>query len=224
MAAKPGSFVPALGYGVLTRLYDPVVRLTTRERTFKQRLLDEAAIAPGERVLDLGCGTGTLAVWAKRQQPDADVTGVDADSEMLAPARRKAADAGVEIQLDEGLVDALPYPDGSFDKVLSSLLFHHLPRATKERAAQEIDRALKPGGELHVADFGRAPDPLARAQFLFVQAFDGFDTTGDNVRGELPAIFSAAGLQDVRERSRLRLAAGSLSFYSASKGRRRAAG
>ena len=214
VAATRPSFVPALGFGALTRLYDPVVRLTTRERTFKRRLLEQASIAPGERVLDLGCGTGTLAVQAKRAQPGAEITGVDADPEMLAPARRKAEEAGVEIALDEGLADALPYPDASFDKVLSSLLFHHLPRETKAAAAREVVRVLKPGGEFHVADFGRASDPLARAQFLFVQVFDGFENTADNVRGELPAIFRSAGLANVRERGRLRVSAGSLSLYA----------
>ncbi len=215
MATKPDSFVPALGFDRLTRLYDPVVRVTTRERTFKRRLLDQAAIEPGDAVLDLGCGTGTLAIWAKLRQPQADVTGVDGDPAMLDRAREKAAAAGAELRLDEGLAEALPYPDGSFAKILSSLLFHHLPRATKERTAREVARVLEPGGELHVADFGRAPDPLARAQFLFVQAFDGFETTADNVNGELPAIFSQAGLDQVREAGRLRLAAGSLSLYSA---------
>jgi ubiquinone/menaquinone biosynthesis C-methylase UbiE len=136
---------------------------------------------------------------------------------MLAPARRKAAEAGVDVRLDEGLADALPYSEAAFDKVLSSLLFHHLPRVTKEAAAREVARILKPGGELHVADFGRPPDAVARLQFLFVQVFDGFENTGDNVRGELPAIFADAGLNEVRERSRLRVAAGSLSLYSATK-------
>lgn len=219
MAVKPDSFVPALGFDRLTRLYDPVVRVTTRERTFKRRLLDQAAIEPGDAVLDLGCGTGTLAIWAKLREQRATVTGVDGDPAMLERARAKAAAAGVELRVDEGLADDLPYPDGSFAKVLSSLLFHHLPRTTKERAAREVARVLEPGGELHVADFGRAPGPLARAQFLFVQAFDGFETTADNVKGELPAIFAGAGLEQVRESGRLRLAAGSLSLYSACRRR-----
>jgi ubiquinone/menaquinone biosynthesis C-methylase UbiE len=208
------SFVHALGFERLTSLYDPVVRITTREQTFKRRLLDQARLAPGDRVLDLGCGTGTLAIWAKLREPGARVTGVDADPGMLERARSKAAAEGVEVRLDEGLADDLPYPDASFDKVLSTLLFHHLPRDVKEGAGREVARVLRPGGELHVADFGRPPGPLARGQFLMVQAFDGFEATRDNVNGDLPEILSAGGMEEVRERGRLRLVLGSLSFYS----------
>ena len=215
MASARDTYVPALGFDRLTKLYDPVVRVTTRERTFKRRLLDQAAVVPGDRVLDLGCGTGTLALWAKRREPRAEVTGVDGDPGILDQARAKVAKEGVDVDLDEGLADALPYPDASFDVVLSSLLFHHLPRPVKEGAAHEVVRVLRPGGSLHVADFGRPPDPLARAQFALVQVFDGFDTTRDNVIGELPRIFARAGLADVRERSRVRIAFGSLSLYSA---------
>ena len=208
-------YVPALGFDRLTALYDPVVRLTTREQTFKRRLLDQAALSAGHRVLDLGCGTGTLAVDVERREPGVDMVGVDGDPEMLRRARAKASEAGVEVEFSEALVDRLPYPDDSFDRVLSSLLFHHLARHVKQAAAGEVARVLRPGGELHLADWGPARDPLARASFLVVQLFDGFEQTGDNVAGRLPAILTAGGLSDVRERSRLRVAFGSLSLYSA---------
>ena len=217
MSSDRDSFVPALGFERLTSLYDPVVRATTRERTFKRRLLDQAAIQPGQRVLDLGCGTGTLAIEAKRREPRADVAGLDGDPEMLARARAKASEADVEIELREGLADRLPYPDSSFDRVLSTLLFHHLTREVKQAAAREVARVLRPGGELHLADWGPAPDPLARALFVVVQLFDGFEQTGDNVAGRLPSILEAGGLSSVRERGRLRAAFGSLSLYSAQR-------
>jgi ubiquinone/menaquinone biosynthesis C-methylase UbiE len=215
MPSSRDTYVPALAFDRLTPLFDPVVRVTTRERTFKRRLLDQAAIAPGERVLDLGCGTGTLALMAKRRQPDAELVGLDGDPAILARARAKASDAGADADFDEGLADDLPYPDGSFDKVLSTLLFHHLTRAVKESATREVARVLRPGGELHVVDWGPPPDSLARVQYLVVQAFDGFEPTSDNVAGRLPEIFAAAGLSAVRERGRLRAMFGSLSLYSA---------
>src|SRR5262245_16336555 len=95
--AGSGRYVPALRFHLLTRVYDPVVRWTTREATFKQRLLDQAGPAPGDRVLDLGCGTGTLAVMVKRRQPSAQVIGLDPDREILDRARAKAREAGLEI-------------------------------------------------------------------------------------------------------------------------------
>jgi hypothetical protein len=121
-------FIPGLGR-LRTRLYDPVVRLTTRERRFKERLLELADLRPGERALDLGCGTGTLAIAACRRQPGASVHGLDADPRMIERARRKAHAAGVGLELRQGAATELPYADGSFDVVLSSLLFHHLDRA-----------------------------------------------------------------------------------------------
>jgi ubiquinone/menaquinone biosynthesis C-methylase UbiE len=217
MPSSRDTYVPALAFDRLTPLFDPVVRVTTREQTFKRRLLDQAAIAPGERVLDLGCGTGTLALMAKRRQPDAELVGLDGDPTILARARSKAGDAEIDVHFDQGLADDLPYPDGSFDKVLSTLLFHHLTRTAKENAAREAARVLRPGGELHVVDWGAPPDPLARVQYLVVQAFDGFEQTGDNVAGRLPEIFTAAGLSDVCERDRLRAMFGSLSLYSATR-------
>lgn len=111
-------YLPALRFPALTGIYDPVIRLTTRESLFKRRLLEQASPGPGQRVLDLGCGTGTLALLVKQQQPAAEVVGLDADPEMLDQARSKAERAGVELGLDEGLSTELPYPDGSFDLAL----------------------------------------------------------------------------------------------------------
>lgn len=208
------AYVPALGFERLTRLYDPVVRLTTREATFKRMLLDQASLSPGDRVLDLGCGTGTLAIEAKARTREADILGLDGDPAVLGRARRKARAAAAEVRFELGRAEALPYADGSFDKALSSLFFHHLERGVKAAVASELLRILKPGGELHLADWGPSRDPFTRARFLVVQLFDGFGPTGDNVRGELPAILEVAGLVDVRERSRLQAMFGSLALYS----------
>ncbi|MBA3328596.1 MAG: class I SAM-dependent methyltransferase [Solirubrobacterales bacterium] len=208
-------YVPALGFERLTRLYDPVLRLTTRETTFRRRLLDQAQLRPGDSVLDLGCGTGTLAVAATEREPRLEMVGIDGDPAMLQRARAKAAAAGAHVDFDEGLSDALPYAESSFDAVLSSLFFHHVTRAVKERTAREIARVLRPGGTLHVLDWGRPRDPLTRARFLGVQLFDGFETTRDTVTGALPQILAGAGLADVREHGRLQAAFGVLNFWSA---------
>lgn len=208
-------FLPALRWPVLTRVYDPVVRLTTRERRFKEALLDQADVRPGEAVLDLGCGTGTLAVALARRCPGARVTGLDADPEVLARAAAKAAAAGCTVELVEGLSTALPFPDACFDVVLSSLFLHHLGRAEKRRALSEVVRVLKPHGRLHVADWGRPQDPAMAAAFAVLRAFDGFAVTADNARGALPELFEEAGLEAAALRGQLRTAFGTLALYSA---------
>lgn len=208
-------YLPALRFPALTRVYDPLIRLTTRESLFKRRLVEQAGSGPGQRVLDLGCGTGTLALLVKERQPAAEVLGLDADPEMLDQARSKAERAGVELRLDEGFSTELPYPDSSFDRVLSTLFFHHLDPDSKRRTAGEIARVLDKGGELHVADWGRPSDPLMAAAFLGVRLFDGFENTRENVRGALPAIFEQAGLKDAEQTGRLRTPFGTLALYRA---------
>src|SRR5262245_56346496 len=176
-------YVPALGLRALTGLYDPVVRLTTREGMFKGRLLEQASLGPGERVLDLGCGTGTLAIQAKLAQPDATIVGLDGDREVLGRANRKAAEAGGAVDFDEGFSTELPYEDGSFDAVLSTLFFHHLTGEDKRRTAAEVFRVLRSGGRLQVADWGRPSDPAMRALSTSIRLLDGFEQTRDNLTG-----------------------------------------
>ena len=212
-----GSYIPALRVRALTRFYDPVVALTTREHEFKRRLVDQLGPEPGQRILDLGCGTGTLALLVKGRQPEVAVSGLDADPEMLARAEEKAAEAGADVELSEGRSDAMPYADESFDAVVSTLFFHHLSRPVRDATAAEVLRVLAPGGELHVADWGRPADPLMGLAGLAIRALDGFEPTADNFAGRLPATFAAAGLTDVRTRSRMRTAFGTLAFHSARK-------
>ena len=211
-------FTPALGFHVLTPLYDRVVALTTRERTFKRALLDQAAIEHGHQVLDVGCGSGTLVIAAQRRQPGAQLSALDADRAVLAIAARKARHAGAEIVFDLGRSSALPYADERFDRVVSSLFFHHLSWGDKLLTAREMHRVLRPGGELHVADWGRAGGLFSRTAFLAVQLLDGFDTTSDNVAGMLPVLFASAGFRQVEEARRIPTALGIVSLYRAVKG------
>lgn len=210
-------YLPALRLRALTRFYDPVIRLITREETFKRRLLGQAAIGPGDRVLDLGCGTGTLAIIAKSAQPDAELVGLDADPEMLSQARRKAESAGVSIRFEEGFSSELRFPDACFDLVLSTLFFHHLAPDVKRQTATEIARVLRPGGTLHVADWGRPPDPLMRALSLSIRLLDGFEATRDNLSGALPAIFEQGGLAPVAQTGLLRTISGPMALYRAER-------
>jgi ubiquinone/menaquinone biosynthesis C-methylase UbiE len=213
--ARPADYLPAARFDFLTPVFDVFVRATTRERAFKQRLLEQAGLGPRMDVLDLGSGTGTLAIWAKQRAPEARIRGLDGDPAIIAQAVRKAARAGVEIPFDEGLSYELPYEDGSFDRVLSSLFFHHLVRHDKERTIAEIVRVLRPGGELHVADFGEPRSLPGKAGAALIRRFDGDEATRDNLAGRLPGLFEAGGLSEVRERDRVPIPLGIVSLYSA---------
>lgn len=212
------AYKPALSFALLTRFFDPVAALTVRERAVKERVLDRAALQSGADVLDVGCGTGTLALAALRRQA-VRMTGMDADPEVLARARRKAERAGLEIAFDEGLATRLPYEDARFDAVLSTLFFHHLEDADKRQTAAELARVLRPGGRLVVGDMGRSQDPLMRAATLLtVQMLDGFKTTSASVAGELPGMLADAGLTGVQVTDRLRTPVGTVEIMTAGRG------
>ncbi|MEK6588935.1 MAG: methyltransferase domain-containing protein, partial [Chloroflexota bacterium] len=133
-----------------------------REDQFKRHLIRQAQIEPGHRVLDLGCGTATLTILIKQTHPQSEVVGLDGDPKVLAIARAKAAKAGVAITLDHGMAFQMPYPENTFDRVLSSLVLHHLTTETKQHALREVFRVLGPGGELHVVDVGKPHTVWAR--------------------------------------------------------------
>lgn len=218
MPATPDpNYVPALAYHWLTPFYDVVVRATTRERRFKQALIRQASFVPGQRVLDLASGTGTLAIWIKRCEPLLDITGVDIDPAILAKAARKAKSAHVTVNFTRALSYDLPYPAAYFDRAVSSLFFHHLSWQDKLRTARELFRVLKPGGELHVADWGRPANPVMRGLFLIIQCLDGFETTRDNVAGKLVSLFEDAGFVDVSERQTFSTILGTMALYRAVK-------
>ena len=150
-STKP--FVPGMGVEWLLPLYDPFTTLLGLNRARRQ-LVVQADLQPLQRVLDIGCGTGSLAALIKGRYPRVEVVGLDPDEKALTRAKRKAQRAGVPIQFDRGFSHALDYPSGSFDRVFSSFMFHHLERDDKERTLYEIRRVLNDAGSLHLLDFG----------------------------------------------------------------------
>lgn len=156
------------------RFYDLLVRFLTlgRERSFRRRMLDLAGLRPGEAVLDVGCGTGTLLLAAaERVGPAGRLHGVEPSAEMAAHARRKAAAAGTALQISEGSADRLPYPDASFDAVFCTLVLHHVPAAKRTEALREMSRVLRPGGRLAIVEI-RAARSL-RSAFSVLTLFHG---------------------------------------------------
>jgi ubiquinone/menaquinone biosynthesis C-methylase UbiE len=200
---------PALMLDRLTPIYDLFVRLFMPEMQFKRDLIARARIAAGHRVLDLGAGTGTLAIMIKQMQPDAQIIGLDGDPEILTIARQKAARAGAEVTFDLGHVAALPYPDESFDRVVSSLVMSLLSREDKQLAVREAYRVLQRGGELHIADFG---PPHTRWGRWVAPVMRRFERMADNLDGLLPTMFREAGFDNVEEAARFATVFGTLAI------------
>ncbi len=210
------TFVPAAGRHGLTSLYDPVVALTMRESTFRSRLVAQVAAGDPATVLEIGCGTGSLTTRLAQALPAASVTGLDPDPAVLA--RAQAKDRARRIKWLQGTAAELPLPDQSVDRVVASLLLHHLTSAEKQQALAEASRVLRPGGRLHVADWGAPQDPFMHAAFFVLRTIDGFDRTRAHARGELPSLITGGGFVDVHCRDRLRTGWGTLELLSAERG------
>jgi len=176
------------------RFYDLVTWLMTfgQEPGIRRMTIELAGIKKGERVLDVGCGTGTLTIAARRQAgPTGEVHGIDPSAEMIGVARQKAARAGVDARFQGAVIEKLPFPDGHFDVVLSSLMLHHLPADVKRAGFVELRRVLKPGGRFLAVDIAQSGGFFGH----IIQALGVHKTEG--MLGQAPAMLREAGFEDV---------------------------
>ena len=170
-------FIPALRFHFLTPLYDWVVKWSSKEVMFKQSLIQQATLTDGLKVLDVGCGTGSLLSMLDDKQENLELHGIDIDPKSLKIAENRIRKANKVVQFHQNPVTHLPFVDNYFDNVFCSLMFHHLTDNDKVITLKEIYRVLKPGGELHFADWGKPSSVWKRVRFLTVQLIDGFTTT-----------------------------------------------
>ncbi len=187
--------VPALGKDWLTPFYDVLVAMVGLGEPLTKRVLARAPIQGGERVLDVGCATATRLIAAKARYPTAHLIGVDPDERALQVARHKIALHQIEVEVIQARAEHLPFPTSSFDIVMSTLVFHHLPTEIKQRAMQEIYRVLTPGGRFLLADLGK-PEGLALRAFFALGALAQADEARyiqDNKAGKLPLFLKEVG-------------------------------
>lgn len=210
------AFTPALGRFAPVRLYDAVAALT-RERLWRALLVGHAAPRPDDVIVDVGCGTGSLALLLRHVQPDARIVGVDPDPDVLAIAKRKAGDARAALEWRVGMGDALEevVGPGAASLVVSSLVLHQCPMAMKRAMLASMHAALRPGGRLAIADYGLQRTRSMRLAFRVVQLADGVEHTQPNADGVLPRLLAEAGFTGVREVEVVPTVTGSISVYVA---------
>jgi ubiquinone/menaquinone biosynthesis C-methylase UbiE len=204
-----------MGHDRLLPFYDPLQRLLGMGSVHRQ-LVNQARIKSDQRILEIGCGTGNLAILIKRLYPGAEVIGIDPDPKALARAQRKAGREALSVQLDRGFAEELPYPDASFDRVLSALMFHHLGPEEKEKMLDEARRVLKPGGSLHLLDFG---GEQVRSDGFMARLHHRSDRLRDNFGDRIPTLMREAGFADPTEVASRVTIAGRLTYYRASEPR-----
>tara|TARA_R110000824_G_scaffold197920_3_gene381665 strand:- start:1102 stop:1755 length:654 start_codon:yes stop_codon:yes gene_type:complete len=208
------TYTPPLGYKILTPLYDLVIRYLTRESVWRSALVKQINPLPGDRILDVGCGTGSLLAVLAEQCPEADFIGLDPDIAALERASKKIDSAN--IRLIPGFLSKEALPKGwQPTKITSSLMFHQVSLEKKNEIAEIMRSLLMPGGELHIADYAMQKSPLMRAAFrMTVQQLDGVEDTRHNAEGILERILVAPGYLTEKTQS-FATATGSISLFKA---------
>lgn len=210
-------FTPALKLPLLTPVYDLSIRLFTREHIWREKLIGMADPKPHMRILDIGCGTGTLAIMFKKRFPECEVVGIDPDDRVLDIARKKAKRQGVTIDWIQGFVDGNSVSQlGSFSRIVSSLVLHQTSLEVKRSILKTAKLILEPGGRLCIADYGIQPNWMMKWMYrLIVQTIDGKADTQPNADGFILDCLNEIGFENVRQESEVFTITGSISLIEA---------
>ena len=215
--APSRDYVPALGFQVFTPLYDAMLGFATREAVWRDALAQQVAPSAGETIVDVGCGTGTLAIMLKGRAPGARVVGIDPDPAVLEIGARKALDAGVEVEWQRGFArDAALLGARAADKIVSSLVFHQVPIPEKRAGVAAMFDAVRPGGEVHIADYARQTG-ANRVLFTVIGLLDGFANTRPNADGAVEELLSLATGSPVRARGVVPTVTGAISLFACTR-------
>ena len=202
-------YLPAAGKDWLLPFYDPMVKLLGGDSARKM-LMEQAGLRAGQRILEVGCGTGTLTLMIKRLEPAVEAVGMDPDPKALARARAKAARSGAEVRFDEGFGDELPYPEASFDRVFSSFMFHHLPAGEKGKFLESVRRVLKSDGSFHMLDFEEG----GGGHGWLAHLFHAHQRLEDNSKDRVLQLMNDAGLTGEKVAGR-QMVFGRVAYYRA---------
>ncbi|OBF91341.1 SAM-dependent methyltransferase [Mycobacterium sp. 852014-52450_SCH5900713] len=205
----PHDYLPAAGHDALLPCYDLISRLLGIKRVH-QTLIAQAELADCHRILEIGCGTGNLILRAKRDYAHLEAVGCDPDPRALDRARRK----GNDVRFEHGYAERLPYADGEFDRVLSSMMLHHIDDRAKTAAAQEIFRVLRPGGRLHLVDIG---GEKATDHGLLARLIRRNPHAAANLGDAIPRLLTAAGFDCTEVASEPHRVLGRLNYYRATR-------
>ncbi|TKK66285.1 class I SAM-dependent methyltransferase [Ilyomonas limi] len=196
---KTSSYIPALRYHWLTGFYDFLLGITFPEKKIKQALIEQLNLTGNETILDFGCGTATLSIMIKKNFPSVRIIAIDVDDKVLSLAEEKIKQAGEIIELKKYDGEDLPFNAcHCFDKIVSSLVFHHISTMRKRIILGQLPKLLKPKGEFHIADFGKASSLYTKLAFAIFRRFDGEENTRVNALGLLPEFIKEGGFQEVK--------------------------
>lgn len=209
---RPHDYIPAAGNDALLPAYDLMARLYGMGRVY-HTLIEQAELGGCERVLEIGCGTGNLSVRAKRAHPAVEVVGCDPDPKALQRAQRKTRGLN-GVRFEHAYAQRLPYADGEFDRVLSSMMLHHLDDDAKTAAAAEVFRVLRPGGRLHLVDVG---GEMTDHDGLLARRMMRSHYVAGNLGDAIPRLLQAAGFDCSEVATHRQRLVGRLTYYRATR-------
>lgn len=211
---RKNKFIPALNRHWLTPFFDSFMKFFMREKQLLREVIDHLGPKPGEMILDIGSGTGTLTIMIPCHQPLALVFAIDIDLGILKLAQEKVNRSGnSRIEWIVGSSTEVPFKSHSFDKVTSSFMFHHLDLESKKSTSKNIHRILKPGGKFFLVDFGK---PHNLIMWMISMVMKNFEHTRENFKGLIPEFLLNEGFSSFKEIERKGSVFGSISFLEAS--------